>query len=177
VLIDSNLVIYLQKIRDHFGKPVSITSGYRTAAYNKRIGGKPASMHVKGQAADIQIFGVSPVLVGLYAESIGAGGIGLYSYGTYTGFVHVDSRANKYRWLTISRYGAYTAISKILPTIYHGGKDNAENAVKIAQRRLEINPDGKFGSGTKTVVMTYQRNHGLKPDGVIGPKTWAMMFS
>ena len=32
ILIDEGLVVLLQCIREHFGKPVTITSGYRTAS-------------------------------------------------------------------------------------------------------------------------------------------------
>ena len=35
LFVDSALVQLLQSIRDHFGAPVVITSGYRTAAHNK----------------------------------------------------------------------------------------------------------------------------------------------
>ena len=34
IFIDSELVEILQKIRNHFGKPVNITSGFRTASKN-----------------------------------------------------------------------------------------------------------------------------------------------
>ena len=34
VMIDESLVVLLQCIREHFGKPITITSGYRTAAHN-----------------------------------------------------------------------------------------------------------------------------------------------
>ena len=37
IFIDDELVTLLQKIRDHFGKPVTITSAYRTAAHNKAV--------------------------------------------------------------------------------------------------------------------------------------------
>ena len=41
LFVDSALVQLLQSIRDHFGAPVVITSGYRTAAHNKAVGGAP----------------------------------------------------------------------------------------------------------------------------------------
>ncbi len=40
VLIDDELVVLLQCIREHFGKPVHITSGYRTAEHNAAVGGQ-----------------------------------------------------------------------------------------------------------------------------------------
>lgn len=41
----------MQKIRNVWG-PVRITSGYRSAALNKRVGSTPASQHRKGEACD-----------------------------------------------------------------------------------------------------------------------------
>jgi len=48
----------LQKVRDHLG-PVIINSGYRGSALNSAVGGSAKSQHCKGQAADIEIHGVS----------------------------------------------------------------------------------------------------------------------
>ena len=58
LFVDSALVQLLQSIRDHFGAPVVITSGYRTAAHNKAVGGAPYSQHCYGRAADIRVAGV-----------------------------------------------------------------------------------------------------------------------
>jgi len=52
----SNMV--LQRIRDHFGKSVTVTSGYRSPEVNAAVGGSKTSDHCKGQAADIEIAGV-----------------------------------------------------------------------------------------------------------------------
>ena len=43
----------LQPIRNTYGKPIIITSGYRGAALNAKVGGSRTSQHCKGQAADI----------------------------------------------------------------------------------------------------------------------------
>lgn len=42
-----------QRIRDHFKKPIYISSGYRSKALNKAIGGSKTSQHCKGEALDI----------------------------------------------------------------------------------------------------------------------------
>ena len=42
----------LQPLRNHLGVPIIITSGYRCAALNKKIGGAANSQHCLGQAAD-----------------------------------------------------------------------------------------------------------------------------
>ena len=43
----------LDPIRDAWGKPLHVNSGYRCPALNKAVGGKPTSQHLKGEAADI----------------------------------------------------------------------------------------------------------------------------
>lgn len=45
----------LQPLRDHFGVAIRVTSGYRSPALNRAIGGSPSSWHSHGCAADIQI--------------------------------------------------------------------------------------------------------------------------
>ena len=97
-LVDDKLVTYLQQIREHFGKPVNISSGYRCATHNKNIGGATNSRHSKGQAADIYITGVTPAEIAKYAESIGILGIGLYETNSDGFFVHVDTRETKSFW-------------------------------------------------------------------------------
>ena len=49
----------LQPIRDHFGQVVSVSSGYRSPELCTAIGSSIQSQHAKGQASDIEIFGVS----------------------------------------------------------------------------------------------------------------------
>lgn len=42
-----------QPIRDHFGVPIYISSGYRSQALNEAIGGSPRSFHSHGMALDL----------------------------------------------------------------------------------------------------------------------------
>ena len=44
----------LDGLREHYGKPIKITSGFRCAELNKLVGGSPTSAHVIGYAADLQ---------------------------------------------------------------------------------------------------------------------------
>ena len=106
VLISDELVALLQKIRDHFGKAITINSGYRTVAWNAKNGGAPKSQHLLGKAADITISGVTPLAVAQYAEFLqpAVGGIGLYQ-----SFTHVDVRTARTRW--DSRSGTEKAVS------------------------------------------------------------------
>ena len=94
IFIDTELVTVLQKIREHFGKSVTITSAYRTPSRNKEVGGTTYSQHLYGKAADIKISGVSPKKVADYAETLlDNGGIGIYNT-----FTHIDVRDTRSRW-------------------------------------------------------------------------------
>jgi zinc D-Ala-D-Ala carboxypeptidase len=46
-----------QPIREHFAKPIWLSSGYRSEALNKAIGGSKTSQHCKGEAMDIDMDG------------------------------------------------------------------------------------------------------------------------
>ena len=48
----------LQPVREHFGKPVIISSGYRSPELCEAIGSSAKSQHAKGEAADFEIQGV-----------------------------------------------------------------------------------------------------------------------
>ena len=102
VMADEVLTVVLQCIREHFGKAVTITSGYRTPAHNAAVGGAKSRQHLLGRAADIRVQGVSVEDVAAYAERLMPdwGGIGRYPVkaGRAAGWVHVDTRAEKTRW-------------------------------------------------------------------------------
>ena len=48
-----------QPCREHFGKPLAVTSGYRSEALNEAINGSKTSQHSKGEALDLDadVFG------------------------------------------------------------------------------------------------------------------------
>lgn len=53
-----DLVTYvLQPLRDVFGCPVTVNSGFRCLELNRKLGSKDTSQHVLGQAADIEVPG------------------------------------------------------------------------------------------------------------------------
>ena len=95
VIINPILPEYLQKARDHFGKPLIITSGYRTTAHNIKVGGVSNSQHVFGNAADVYIPGVSVWDLYNYFCKIAGDSCGI---GIYDTFVHFDVRSTKSRF-------------------------------------------------------------------------------
>lgn len=56
----------LQPLRDYYGLPVRVNSGYRHPLVNSRVGGSPRSDHCKGMAADIEIPSIANAHVAEY---------------------------------------------------------------------------------------------------------------
>ena len=88
-----------QPLRDHFGKPVRINSGYRSPALNDAIGGSKKSQHSKGEALDLEIDGVSNMEVaGWIAENCDYDQVILEFYnpaeGPNSGWVHASCKAD-----------------------------------------------------------------------------------
>lgn len=93
VKLHEDLIERLQLLRERIGKPILITSGYRTREYNSKVGGARNSYHMRGMAADIQARGMS--VQKLAQEAAAAGFLGI---GVYENFVHVDVRDYKAYW-------------------------------------------------------------------------------
>ena len=92
--VDAELVRCLEAIRWHFDRPVTVVSGCRCLAHNWRVGGKPESYHMKGEAADIQVADYRPdevysLIIALWPDVYGAG--------LYETFVHFDVRRTYWR--------------------------------------------------------------------------------
>lgn len=93
------LAVQLEIIRAHFNAPVIINSGYRNLEYNRNIGSKDTSQHVKGTAADIVIKDVSPDEVADAIEFlISTGMLKEGGVGRYNTFTHYDIRGTRARW-------------------------------------------------------------------------------
>lgn len=96
--IDCRLLAMLEAARCRFG-PISITSGYRSASYNQRVGGARDSYHVKGMAADIKCAHASDDdLYRWLDEMFPISGLGIYIRDGDAGWVHLDCRAYRARW-------------------------------------------------------------------------------
>lgn len=78
------------EIREHFGRPMIITSGTRCAKHNKAVGGVSNSWHLKGNAIDIIIPGVSANELYAYAQQIVNRGSARYTYKINSSALHID---------------------------------------------------------------------------------------
>jgi subtilisin family serine protease len=104
--IDPELVRCLQKLRDHVGRPVRITSGYRPYLYNvdlyaNRYKKRPTlSRHSSGQAADVNIADMSGMEIAKAAIDACGTEIGV---GIDSSYAHVDVRGKWARWTYFER--------------------------------------------------------------------------
>lgn len=190
-LINEKLVTYLNKIREHFGKPITITSGYRCPTHNRRVGGATGSRHSKGDAADIVVSGVTPREVAKYAESIGIMGIGLYETSSDGHFVHIDTRDKKSFWYGQAQAyrstfggttsgatttGSQTTTGSTYTTLSQGSRGSKvtqlqKNLIALGYSCGSAGADGSYGVGTASAVREFQTKNGLSVDGIAGPLT------
>jgi len=85
----------LQPLRDAWRAPIIVVSGYRTADWNRRVGGAQRSTHLDASGADVRP--VEPHMMLKFVQELenliaslelpALGGIGVYS-----GWVHLDTR-------------------------------------------------------------------------------------
>lgn len=156
--VDTELVTILQKIRNHFGKPVYVRSAYRCHTWNKKVGGVSGSYHTYGQAADIEVDDTAPAEVAKYAESIGVLGIGLYETDADGYFVHVDTRTKKSYWYGQKQQSRTTFGGA--PAAQQTTEYTLEQFVKDVQKACGAAVDGKAGPETisKTVTLSAYKN-------------------
>lgn len=105
----------LQPVRDNFNKPVVISSGYRSLAVNRAVGGSSKSQHMTGQAADFIIPGIDNYEVANWIKNnLKYDQLILEFYqGGNSGWVHVGySTAHKMQNLTINRFGTFSGLKK-----------------------------------------------------------------
>lgn len=93
--VDVELIELLEEVRQWYDRPVKINSACRCLEYNRSIGSKDTSQHVKGKAADIVVSGIDPKDVYDYLDKDDDHYGGL---GSYRAFTHVDVSDRKRRW-------------------------------------------------------------------------------
>lgn len=181
ILIDHDLIPLIQRFREYVEASVWFNSAYRTASYNKKVGGASKSYHVRGQALDIPFskdykYLISRDKMCAFFNSLGVKGIIRYS-----SFIHVDTRTSKYH---ADNNGNYLTYGKVHIPFRQVLQRNSKNVdVGILQYKLKMlgydvgNADMDFGGKTESVVRNFQQNNGLKVDGIVGSVTWNKLFN
>lgn len=88
LIVDVHALKMLDRLRALVGRPLYITSGYRSPWYNRKVGGAEKSFHMRGMAFDIAYNAPKGELVELVDTAIRND---LFTgFGFYSGFVHMD---------------------------------------------------------------------------------------
>lgn len=111
LLVDPPSMDKLQALRSTLGKPLLITSAYRSAAHNARVKGAKNSQHRLGKAFDVMMTNQDPAAFERAARAVGFTGIGHYPK---SGFMHIDTGPAR-RWNDGSNFPTATE-SKVAPT-------------------------------------------------------------
>ena len=143
----------LQQIRNHFGKPVMITSAVRCKQHNKNVGGISNSKHLEGKAVDFYVKGITYKKLYSYVKTLPHNN---YTYNISGSVMHHDIKPTEIKNFDLTRL------------LKKGCKGND---VKELQKELHITQDSIFGKNTKSKLVAYQKSHGLKADGIVGEKT------
>lgn len=105
VLISDELLAKLEELRAYGGFVITINSGYRSAAHNKKVGGASNSSHTRGLAADVKVKKdgsyVSAELICALCQTLGFDGVA-YINGQS---VHLDMANRTYRGDERKGYG------------------------------------------------------------------------
>ena len=92
VFIDDYLCTILDILRNKLGKPIIVTSGYRTPCWNQKCNGAKYSYHMRGMAADIRVNGMKAKELAKKLDEIVPNGCGIIVYDSW---VHFDVRDEK----------------------------------------------------------------------------------
>lgn len=96
-VVNPQLIDLCNAIREEFGRPLKVNSGYRSPEHNESVGGVSNSLHTLGQAADLAPLAKDMEHIAKLhriAKKLNpSGGVGLYDT-----FVHVDVRGYAARW-------------------------------------------------------------------------------
>lgn len=90
--IDPRLIDLLYRITQRTHQKIMLVSGFRAPMFSLAT----LSYHTRGMAADIRIPGMTPLMARDLAESMGVHGLGYYPV---SGFIHVDVREDRIRWI------------------------------------------------------------------------------
>jgi zinc D-Ala-D-Ala carboxypeptidase len=114
----------LEPLRGSIGRPIAITSGYRSPALNKVIGGSPRSQHCNGEAVDLEVPGEDNLTIAHWlaewALPFDQLILEMYTLGDpASGWVHVSHRAgeNRGQVLTATKDGGRVVYMPGLPPL------------------------------------------------------------
>lgn len=96
-VMDPTFMRKLETLRQQFGKPMIVTSGFRDPSHPEEAKKAEPGTHSQGIAVDIAVRGADAVVLLTLALSLGFTGVGVSQKGT-SRFLHLDTRAEPMIW-------------------------------------------------------------------------------
>ena len=92
-----------------------------------------------------------------------------------------DFDMNEFRMQVAAIISGNAPAPSIIPAADASGRptlrrDATDDFVKEIQSKIGVSASGVFDEMTEATVRQFQRDHGLVPDGIVGPRTWAMLL-
>ena len=87
IKVNSDALSCLDNLRSLLGRPIHLSSAYRSPYRNAACGGAPKSSHLAGIAFDVQLRGHDKEEIRKVADRVGFKGMGL----RYNSFIHLDT--------------------------------------------------------------------------------------
>lgn len=174
--VDAKLINVVLEIAQRFGRPLTITSGYRSPARNQRAGGARRSQHMLGKAVDISGSGLNNQdrlnLVGL-ASSLGIIGIGVYSGGSLHFDIRDGDRAgwgSDYTYNSVPSY-AVEAINRHIAGKYQSPAPLSNPAPTVdpnGEESPDSNPNPGLTPERQTEIESLASKYGAAPEAIAG---------
>jgi zinc D-Ala-D-Ala carboxypeptidase len=95
LVIDTQAMDMLQRLRTNLGKPLVITSAYRSPEHNRNVGGAKRSKHMESIAFDVVMANHDPAVFEAAARAVGFTSFGYYQK---SNFMHIDCRTVGTTW-------------------------------------------------------------------------------
>lgn len=96
--MDHAFMVRLELLRERFGKPMIVRSGYRDPSHPEEAKKAEPGTHARGIAVDIAVRGADAVRLLELALSLGFRGIGVQQKGEGVRFLHLDTRVEPALW-------------------------------------------------------------------------------
>lgn len=104
------VALVLDPLRADLGRPVRVASGYRSAHVNAKVGGASTSQHLRGEAADIKVDGMTTADIARAIHRLRLPVDQCIVERGDSGWVHVSTAldgGNRGEWLASPRAGVY----------------------------------------------------------------------
>lgn len=141
---------------------LTITSGYRSPAKDKAVGGTGRGYHTLGQALDVAGSKSAMDAFAKWAKHTGKFRSVLWQVAGHYDHVHVS-------WLLDG-----SEKSKWNPPAGGLVNNGDKGGIIVAIQKLlgGVKVDGYYGNKTEAAVKQFQQNRKLQTDGIVGGKTW-----